>query len=133
NSLRIGYQSPANGDFSLGAPLVGGRALGGLGVANAQDVSARFSTSLLGGDIGFFGGYADQPSALALSPVSTWNFGATVGYAGVYLLGGVSDTAAFGPFLGREGWAAGFGYEIGAVDLRLTYAAEASDFASLRQ
>ncbi len=126
NSLRIGYQSPAAGSFSLGAPVVGRRVIGGLGVANAQDVSARYSTHLLGGNIGVFGGYADQPSTLALSPTSSWNFGATVGYAGVYVLGGLSDTSSFGPFLGREGWAAGLGYEIGDVDLRVTYAAEGS-------
>ena len=29
--------------------------------------------------VGVYGGYADQPSTLALSPVSSWNFGATVG------------------------------------------------------
>ncbi|MGE4063897.1 MAG: porin [Rhodospirillaceae bacterium] len=131
NSLRIGYQSPVAGAFSLGAPVVGRRPIGGLGVANAQDVSARFSTHLFGGDVGVFGGYADRPSTLSLSPVSSWNFGATVGYAGVYVLGGVSDSAAFGPFLGREGWAAGLGYDMGAVDLRLTYAAEGSDLASM--
>lgn len=129
NSLRIGYQSPVAGTFSLGAPLVARRPIGGLGVAAAQDVSARYSTHFLGGDVGLFGGYADQPSTLSLAPASSWNFGATVGYAGVYVLGGVSDTASFGPFLGREGWAAGLGYEIGAVDLRLTYAAENSSLA----
>ena len=130
NSLRIGYQNPVVGAFSLGAPVVGRRSVGGLGIANAQDVSARYSTSLFGGDVGVFGGYADRPSTLSLSPVSSWNFGATVGYAGVYVLGGVSDTAAFGPFLGREGWAAGFGYDMGSFDLRLTYAAEGSNIST---
>lgn len=129
NSLRIGYQSPVAGAFSLGAPVVGRRPLGGLGIASAQDVSARFSTHLFGGDVGVFGGYADRPSTLSLSPVSAWNFGATVGYAGVYVLGGVSDAAAFGPFSGREGWAAGLGYDMGSFDLRLTYAAEVTDLA----
>jgi predicted porin len=133
NSLGIGYQGTAAGTFSLGAPLIGGRSAGGLGVANAQDVSARFSTHLFGGDIGVFGGYADRPSTLSLSPVSSWNFGATVGYAGVYVLGGVSDSAAFGPFLGREGWAAGLGYDMGSFDLRLTYAAEASDVRAVNR
>lgn len=127
NSLRLGYQRPITGGFSLGAPIVGRRAVGGLGVIGAQDVSARYSTHFLGGDFGVYGGYADQPSTLALSPASSWNFGATVGYAGVYVLGGVSDTNSFGPFIGREGWAAGLGYEIGSVDLRLTYAAQGSD------
>jgi predicted porin len=130
-SLGIGYRSPASGDFSLGAPLVGRRNFGGLGVANSRDVSARFSTHLFGGDVGVFGGYADRPSTLSLSPASSWNFGATVGYAGVYVLGGVSDSAAFGPFLGREGWAAGLGYDMGSFNLRLTYAAEATSFAAL--
>jgi len=133
NGLGIGYQSPVTGAFSLGAPLVSRRPVGGIGVANSQDVSARFSTHLFGGDVGVFGGYADQPSTLSLSPVSSWSFGATVGYAGVYLLGGVRDTAAFGPFLGREGWAAGLGYDMGSFDLRLTYAAEASDLAALNR
>lgn len=131
NSLRIGYQSPVVGAFSLGAPVVGRRPVGGLGIASAQDVSARYSTHVFGGDVGVFGGYADRPSTLSLSPISSWNFGATVGYAGVYVLGGVSDSAAFGPFLGREGWAAGFGYDMGSVDLRLTYATEGSDLASM--
>ncbi len=128
NSLRIGYQSPVTGAFSLGAPLVTSRAsAGGLSVARAQDVNARYSTHFLGGDFGVYGGYADQPSTLALSPAASWNFGATAGYAGVYVIGGVSNTTSFGPFIGREGWAAGLGYEIGSVDLRLTYAAEGSD------
>lgn len=133
NSLSIGYQSPAAGAFSLGAPLVGRRPVGGLGVASAQDVSARYSTHLFGGDVGVFAGYADRPSTLSLSPVSSWNFGATVGYAGIYVLGGVSDSAAFGPFLGREGWAAGFGYDMGSFDLRLTYAAQSSDFTAVHR
>ncbi len=133
SSLRIGYQSPVVGAFSLGAPVVGRRVIGGLGVANAQDVSARYSTHLFGGDVGVFGGYADQPSTLSLSPVSSWNFGATVGYAGVYVLGGVSDTAAFGPFVGREGWVGGLGYDMGSFDLRLTYAAEGSSFSTVNR
>jgi hypothetical protein len=131
NSLRIGYQTPVAGAFSLGAPVVGRRPIGGLGVASAQDVSARYSTHLFGGDVGVFGGYADQPSTLALSPVSSWNFGATVGYAGVYVLGGVSDTASFGPFLGREGWVGGLGYDMGSFDLRLTYAAEGRNLSTI--
>lgn len=129
--LGIGYQSPSSGSWSLGAPLMGRRPIGGLGVASVQDVSARFSTHVLGGDIGFFGSYADQPNMLALSPTASWNFGATVGYAGVYVLGGVSDTASFGPFVGREGWAAGLGYDMGAFDLRLTYATSAASTAAL--
>jgi predicted porin len=133
NSLSIGYQSPVAGAYSLGAPLVGRRPTGGLGVANAQDISARYSTHLFGGDVGLFGGYADRPSTLSLAPVSSWNFGATVGYAGVYVLGGVSDSAAFGPFLGREGWAAGLGYDMGSFDLRLTYAAEASELSVINR
>jgi predicted porin len=132
NSLGIGYQTPVSNGFNLGAPVVvGRRAVGGLGVANAQDVNARFSTHLFGGDVGVFGGYADQPSTLSLSPISSWTFGATVGYAGVYVLGGVSDTAAFGPFTGREGWAAGLGYDMGSFDLRLTYATEVASLAAL--
>jgi hypothetical protein len=60
---------------------------------------------------------------LSLSPATSWDFGATVGYAGFYLRGGVNETAPLGPLLGLQGLQAGFGYEIGAFDVRVTYAA----------
>lgn len=131
SSLAIGYQSPGAGTWVMGAPLVGRRPVGGLGVASAQDVSASYSTHLFGGDIGVFGSYADRPTLFSLTPGASWNFGATLGYAGVYVLAGVSDTSAFGPFMGSEGWAAGFGYDMGAFDLRLTYAATGAVVAGL--
>jgi predicted porin len=133
NSLSIAYQSPAAGGWAMGAPLVGRSPVGGLGLASAQDVSASYTTHVFGGDIGIFGSYADRPSLLSLTPGASWNFGATVGYAGIYVLGGVSDTAAFGPFMGQEGWAAGFGYDMGSFDLRLTYAATGTNMAVVQQ
>lgn len=133
SSLSVGYQGPTLGAWSLATPVIGRSAVGGLGVSSLQDVSARYSTHLFGGDVGVFGGYADQPTFLSMAPRTAWSFGATVGYAGVYLLGGVNDTPGFGPFLGSEGWAAGLGYEMGAFDLRLTYAANAGALAVVHE
>lgn len=82
-----------------------------------------YSSPLFVGRVGVFGAYDERQSMLSLSPASSWNFGATVGYAGFYVRGGVNETAPLGPLLGLQGLQAGFGYEIGSFDVRLTYAA----------
>ncbi len=124
-TLAIGYLTPAYGAVSLGVPS-GGRAFGGsgtsLGIGSGFDLASDFRMGLYGADVGLFGGFAGQPSLLSLTPATSWNFGATVGYAGFYVRGSVSDAQQSGLFLRTQGWQAGFGYETGALDLRLTYA-----------
>lgn len=125
-TLTIGYLTPAYGAVSLGvspaAPLSARTTLSGL------DVGGSYTTPLIvlgpaGGRIGVFGAYDERPSIWALTPATSWNLGASVGYAGFYLRGGVNESAAVGPLLGIQGLQAGFGYEIGALDLRLSYLA----------
>jgi len=108
--LTIGYFTPAYGEVTLN-------------VSPSGQLSARtLSSDLVSiGRIGVFAGYDERPSVLALSPTTSWNFGASVGYAGFYVRGGVNEAAPIGPLLGTQGLQAGFGYEIGALDLRMTY------------
>jgi hypothetical protein len=123
--LTIGYLSPAFGSVTLGvSPAT--RSLGSgvaTGMAQAFDVGGRYSTTLPVGRIGIFGAYDERASLLSLAPATSWNFGASVGYAGFYVQGGVNATAPLGPLLGIQGLQAGFGYEIGSFDVRLTYLA----------
>ncbi len=125
-TLTIGYLTPAYGAMSLGvspaAPASARTTLNGI------DVGGSYTTPLVvlgpaGGRIGVFGAYDERPSILALTPATSWNFGGSVGYAGFYLRGGVNESAAVGPLLGIQGLQAGFGYEIGALDLRLSFLA----------
>lgn len=128
-TLTIGHLTPAYGAVSLGlssASLLTTRTLNGGGIGLAP-IGASFTAplSLLGevSRVGLFGAYDERPSVLALSTATSWNFGASVGYAGFYLRGGVNESDAIGPLLGIQGLQAGFGYEIGALDLRLSYLA----------
>ena len=125
DALAVGYLTPAYGAVSLGLPT-GGRAFSGagsgLGIGTAFDLTSDFQTRIYGTDVGVFGGFAGQPSILSLTPTTSWNFGASVGYAGFYVRGSVSDAQQSGLFVRTQGWQAGFGYETGALDLRLTYA-----------
>lgn len=120
--LAVGYLTPA-GSLSL-APL-SSRALNGmnsgLGLARALDVGGKYTMPVSIGRIGVFGEHSERASILALTPATAWNFGASLGYAGFYLRGGVSETAAVGPLLGIQGMQAGLGYEVGGLDLRVTY------------
>jgi len=123
--LTIGYLSPAFGSVTLGvSPTM--RSLGGggaNGLSQAFDVGGSYSTTLPVGRVGIFGAYDERGSLLSLAPATSWNLGASVGYAGFYVRGGVNETASLGPLLGIQGLQAGFGYEIGSFDVRLTYLA----------
>lgn len=115
NAGTVGYFDPA-GTITIGmAPLADGTTW-------AQSFEG-FSTPLFVGRVGVFGTHDQRQSLLSLSPASSWNFGAMVGYAGFYVRGGFNETAPLGPLLGLQGLQAGLGYEIGAFDVRLTYAA----------
>jgi hypothetical protein len=128
DSLSIGYLTPAYGAITLGvsprAPLSTAALNGmasGLSMVHAFDVGSEYTVPVAGAEFGIFGGYGERPSTLALTPSTSWSFGASVGYAGFYLRGGVSETTPLGPLFGTQGLQAGFGYETGALDLRLTY------------
>ena len=116
SASTMGYLDPA------GSPV-----LGLTSVAADSSWAQSFdgySAPVFIGRVGVFGAYDQQrQSLLSLNPASSWNFGATVGYAGFYVRGGVNETAPLGPLLGLQGLQAGFGYEIGSFDVRLTYAA----------
>ena len=126
----VGYLTPSMRSVAFGAlpgePTSLNGATGGLVLADAFDIAGKYTADLYGGRIGFYGGYADRPSTLALTPDTAWNFGALVGYAGFYVRGGISDMTTVGYVQDVEGWEAGFGYETGNLDLRLTYAASQS-------
>ena len=132
-SVTIGYLTPANRTVAFGVlasePL-SARALngmsGGFALADAVDIVGTYTADLHGGRVGIYGGYADRPSTLSLEPDTAWEFGASVGYGGFYVRGGISDITTFGLLQDVEGWEAGFGYGSGNLDLRLTYAASQS-------
>lgn len=121
--LAIGYLAPGFSSSSMG--LLPARTLNGmnsgLGLARALDVGGKFTTPVSIGRIGLFGEHSERPSLLALTPSTSWNFGATAGYAGFYVSGGVRETAAVGPMLGVQGMQAGLGYEMGDLDVRVSY------------
>ena len=132
-SAVVGYLTPANRSVAFGAlpgePFAGdvlNGMSGGLALADAFDIAGKYTADLYGGRIGLYGGYADRPSTLSLVPDTAWNFGASVGFAGFYVRGGISDVTSVGYLQGIQGWEAGFGYETGNFDLRLTYAASQS-------
>ncbi len=129
----VGYLTPSTRSVAFGAlpgepssaNMLNG-VTGGLVLADAFDIAGKYTADLYGGRIGLYGGYADRPSTLALAPDTAWNFGALVGYAGFYLRGGINDMTAVGYVQDVQGWEAGFGYETGNLDLRLTYTASQS-------
>jgi len=120
-AMAIGYLTPAYSSVAV-EPAGFMTGTSGLALTDIRDISGRYTASLYGGSVGVFGGYAGQ--SLVNDPLAStaWNFGASVGYAGVYLLGGISDYTTRGPFQSLQGWQAGLGYEIGNFDLRLTFA-----------
>tara|TARA_R110000868_G_scaffold49607_13_gene159765 strand:+ start:3204 stop:3980 length:777 start_codon:yes stop_codon:yes gene_type:complete len=132
-SIAMGYLTPANLSVAFGAlpgETLSVNALngmsGGLALVDTFDIAGKYTADIHGGRFGLYGGYSDRPSTLSLQPDSAWNFGASLGYAGFYVRGGISDMTAIGFLQNVEGWEAGFGYETGNLDLRLTYAASQS-------
>ena len=127
STFTIGYLTPAFGALSLRmSPVTPAsvRTVNGLG--QTFDVGGTYTkpVSVLGqagGRVGVFGAYDAHLSILALTPATSWNFGASVGYAGFYVRGGVNESAAVGPLLGIQGLEAGLGYEVGSLDLRVTF------------
>lgn len=125
-TFTVGNTSPTYGAMTLGVSPVTGRPLSGMGSGigtflQTLDFGARMSSPVNVGAIGLFGGFNSRPSVLTLMPSTGWNFGASVGYAGFYVRGGVNEQAPVGPLLGIQGLQAGFGYEIGALDFRVSY------------
>ena len=128
-SLTIGTFSPAYGTKTLGvSPLFAPRAgnVGsGNGILRTIDAGGYASSVALiapgGAQVGVFGAYEQRPSIMALVPASSWNFAASVCYAGFYLRGGLNEAARVGPLMGLQGMQAGFGYDDGALDVRFTY------------
>ena len=124
----LGLHTPTYGAVTLGVSSITSATLrtlngtsSGPGGTRAFDLGGSYSTPLPIGRIGIFGDYGERPSILALTPATSWNFGASIGYAGFYLQGGVKESTAIGPLLGIQGMQAGFGYDAGAFDLRLSY------------
>jgi hypothetical protein len=133
-SVAVGYLTPSSRSLAFG--MLPGETMtasvshgpsGGIALGDTLDISSSFVTDYRGSRFGVYGGVSDHPSTLSLRPGTAWNFGASVGYAGFYLRGGISDVSTFGLIQNREGWEAGFGYESGNLDLRLTYASSQSD------
>jgi hypothetical protein len=126
DNLTIGYFTPAYGLGTLGlspiAPALS-RTLGtgGVNLVQTFESGGRYTTPLSFARVGVFGNYDQRQSILGLAPATAWTFGASVGYAGFYVQGGVNESASVGPMLGMQGLQAGFGYEIGSFDLRVTY------------
>lgn len=86
-----------------------------------SDVYGAFTTSVLGGDVGVFGGVEDVRSAFAMEPAVSRTVGASVGYAGFYLQGAYQDAGPDGLLDGRRAWQAGLGYGSDDFDVRVTY------------
>ena len=105
-----------------GTPLVA-HTLNGMssGLTQGLDAGSAYATPQSLGRVGVFGAYDERQTILALTPTTAWNFGASLGYAGFYVRGGVNAALPIGPLLGTQGLEAGLGYEIGSFDLRLTY------------
>jgi hypothetical protein len=129
DALTIGI-TPAYGILG-GLPVTSRAGGGGLGVADIFNFSSEYTTSVYGGNVGLFGQRADLPSLFAPAPVSAWNMGGSLGYAGFYLRAGVSGTPALGPFQRTQGWQAGLGFASGGFDFRVTFlTAQAGNFST---
>ena len=127
STFTIGYFTPAFGAVSLGVSPVAPALVGTVsGLGQTFDVSGTYTKPAYvlgqaGGRVGVFGAYDARPPIFALTPATSWNFGAWAGYAGFYVRGGVNESAAVGPLLGIQGLEAGFGYEVGSLDMRVTF------------
>ena len=91
-----------------------------------SDVQGHYVTSLYGGEVGFYGGVSDLRSAFALEPVTAWNVGASLGYAGFSVRGGYIDSSTDGVMNAMSSWQAGVAYKTESVGVSLSYVA--SDF-----
>jgi hypothetical protein len=124
NAFTIGYLSPAIGAVTLGIspnnPMVAAP-LFGQG-ADVSTYTTTYKTQLYGSQIDLTSGFTNDASLFTSMPTAGWNFGAAVGYAGFYVHGGLSDATQMrltsDP---SKGWLAGFGYQTGAFNVRLSY------------
>ena len=125
STLTIGYTLTAFGSFTLDVDSADPVLLEQSGVPLTRDepidVYGAYSTSLLGGEVGVFGGYTDSRSAFTLEPTISRTVGASVGYAGFYLRGAYEDAGPDGLLEGRRAWQAGLGYGSDDFDVRVTY------------
>jgi len=126
SNLTIGALSPVYGLITLPVPAgdpLPGRLMGG--AVLGQDMAARYSTSVYGGELGVFARVADRPVLLSTDSTTAFNLGASVGYAGFYFQGaytGLNDNNVLRSLQSWESWQAGLGFGGGAFDVRLTYA-----------
>ncbi len=125
SALTIGYTLPALGTFTVDVSsadvLPSETVATSLSRTDEVDVYGAYSTSLLGGEVGVFGGYTDSRSAFTLEPTISRTVGASVGYAGFYLRGAYEDAGPDGLLEGRRAWQAGLGYGSDDFDVRVTY------------
>lgn len=125
-NLTIGTVSPVYGMITLpvsSKDYFSGAVLGS--EAFGQDVAARYSASIYGGEVGVFARFADRPMFLATDYSKAFNLGASVGYAGFYFQGAVSglnENTIVGNLQSSQSLQAGLGYGVGAFDVRVTYA-----------
>jgi hypothetical protein len=119
--ISSGYFTPGFGGATLGVLPDG---------SPFQDFAATYKAGLFGSQVGIFGGFNTRANMFETAPTTGWNFGASVGYGGFYLRAGMSSDAALASASlindTNKGWLAGFGYEFGAFDLRVTYMASQS-------
>jgi hypothetical protein len=123
--LTIGTTAPAYGSVMLPVSATDPTTYGvGSASAMAQDFAARYAASIYGGELGVFARYADRPMLSLTDTSSAFNVGASVGYAGFYVQGaftGMNDAVLTRHLQSWQSWQAGFGYGVGAFDVRLTY------------
>lgn len=124
SALTIGYALPAFGASAISTDLAELDWDDTASVSERSqpvDVYGTYSTSVLGGEVGVFGGVADSRSAFSMEPTTSRTVGASVGYAGFYLRGAYQDAGPDGLLDGRRAWQAGLGYGSDDFDLRVTY------------
>ncbi len=120
------FLTAAFGGAALGAQPESSALLRASGMSSPRDFAASYKASLFGNSrLGVFGGYNSRANLFESAPTTGWNFGATVGYAGFYLRAGLSSDANQNSARlvndVNRGWLAGFGYEFGSFDVRVTY------------
>jgi hypothetical protein len=113
-AVTVGYVTPTYGAFGTSTP-----SLGTTNAGQAYGFSSSYMARGFGASLGVFGQFTGRQAFLSYAPAQAWNFGASVGYAGFYLRGGVSDAPLVSPLFRDQGWEAGVGYGTDAFDLRL--------------